>query len=173
MKHEWDRMHKRRTKVEVSLSDFVLVMNIIVLKCCLIQCCCCFPCLLQPSVSGMEPPFGDAFQNYSFADQALTSTELLATNTDPDFMYELVSSPTHTHTETHTCTKTGLGSPALSPSSFRISRSCSRWAASKWGSRFKGQQQHLSILLHHTHNTFLKKEVILLWWMYIYSHADY
>eukprot|EP00064_Thunnus_orientalis_P017745 superscaffoldBa00003853_g17831 len=43
----------------------------------------------QPSVSGMEPPFGDDFQNYSFADQALTSTELLATSADPDFMYEL------------------------------------------------------------------------------------
>lgn len=43
----------------------------------------------QPSVSGMEPPFADAFQNYSFADQALTSTELLATSSDPDFMYEL------------------------------------------------------------------------------------
>lgn len=47
---------------------------------------------MQPSVSGMEPPFGDAFQNYSFVDQALTSTELLATSSDPDFMYELVSS---------------------------------------------------------------------------------
>lgn len=47
--------------------------------------------VLQPSVSGMEPPFGDAFQNYSFVDQALTSTELLATSSDPDFMYELVS----------------------------------------------------------------------------------
>lgn len=47
--------------------------------------------MLQPSVSGMEPPFGDAFQNYSFVDQALTSTELLATSSDPDFMYELVS----------------------------------------------------------------------------------
>lgn len=52
-----------------------------------------FPLLtMQPSVSGMEPPFGDAFQNYSFVDQALTSTELLATSSDPDFMYELVSS---------------------------------------------------------------------------------
>lgn len=50
----------------------------------------CF--IMQPSVSGMEPPFGDAFQNYSFVDQALTSTELLATSSDPDFMYELVSS---------------------------------------------------------------------------------
>ncbi|KAM7374545.1 hypothetical protein PAMP_007193 [Pampus punctatissimus] len=56
----------------------------------------------QPSVSGMEPPFGDDFQNYSFADQALTSTELLATSADPDFMYELVSD-THTHTHTHHC----------------------------------------------------------------------
>ncbi|KAK7144003.1 hypothetical protein R3I93_014993 [Phoxinus phoxinus] len=43
----------------------------------------------QPSISGMEPPFGDAFQNCSFADQALTSTDLLANNSDPDFMYEL------------------------------------------------------------------------------------
>uniref|UniRef100_A0A3Q2TPN2 CREB3 regulatory factor n=1 Tax=Fundulus heteroclitus TaxID=8078 RepID=A0A3Q2TPN2_FUNHE len=49
----------------------------------------------QPSVSGMEPPFGDAFQNYSFADQALTSTELLATNSDPDFMYELDTEMSH------------------------------------------------------------------------------
>ncbi|XP_037543840.1 CREB3 regulatory factor [Nematolebias whitei] len=49
----------------------------------------------QPSVSGMEPPFGDAFQNYSFADQALTSTELLSTNSDPDFMYELDTDMTH------------------------------------------------------------------------------
>ncbi|XP_026185181.1 CREB3 regulatory factor [Mastacembelus armatus] len=49
----------------------------------------------QPSVSGMEPPFGDAFQNYSFADQVLTSTELLATSSDPDFMYELDRDMTH------------------------------------------------------------------------------
>ncbi|XP_026226157.1 CREB3 regulatory factor [Anabas testudineus] len=49
----------------------------------------------QPSVSGMEPPFGDAFQIYSFADQALTSTELLATSSDPDFMYELDRDITH------------------------------------------------------------------------------
>uniref|UniRef100_UPI0037E8610B CREB3 regulatory factor n=1 Tax=Semicossyphus pulcher TaxID=241346 RepID=UPI0037E8610B len=49
----------------------------------------------QPSVRGMEPPFGDAFQNYSFADQALTSTELLATSSDPDFMYELDRDMTH------------------------------------------------------------------------------
>ncbi|KAG8008054.1 CREB3 regulatory factor, partial [Nibea albiflora] len=51
--------------------------------------------VLKPSVSGMEPPFGDAFQNYSFADQALTSTELLATSSDPDFMYELDRDMTH------------------------------------------------------------------------------
>lgn len=43
----------------------------------------------QPSISGMDPPFGDAFQNCSFADQALTSTDLLANSSDPDFMYEL------------------------------------------------------------------------------------
>ncbi|CAG08859.1 unnamed protein product, partial [Tetraodon nigroviridis] len=49
----------------------------------------------QPSVSGMEPPFGDAFQNYSFVDQALTSTELLATSSDPDFMYELDRDTNH------------------------------------------------------------------------------
>lgn len=55
-----------------------------------------WPCPPQPSVSGMEPPFGDAFQNYSFVDQALTSTELLATSSDPDFMYELVSCHTRT-----------------------------------------------------------------------------
>uniref|UniRef100_A0A3B3WC83 BZIP domain-containing protein n=1 Tax=Poecilia mexicana TaxID=48701 RepID=A0A3B3WC83_9TELE len=50
---------------------------------------------MPPSVSGMEPPFGDAFQNYSFADQALTSTELLATSSDPDFMYELDTDMSH------------------------------------------------------------------------------
>ncbi|XP_044078731.1 CREB3 regulatory factor [Siniperca chuatsi] len=49
----------------------------------------------QPSVSGMEPPFADAFQNYSFADQALTSTDLLATSSDPDFMYEVDRDMTH------------------------------------------------------------------------------
>ncbi|XP_054611773.1 CREB3 regulatory factor [Dunckerocampus dactyliophorus] len=49
----------------------------------------------QPSVSGMEPPFGDDFQNYSFADQALTSTELLANTSDPDFMYELDRDMSH------------------------------------------------------------------------------
>lgn len=49
-----------------------------------------FPCVMQPSVSGMDPPFGDAFQNYTFADQALTSTDLLANSSDPDFIYELV-----------------------------------------------------------------------------------
>ncbi|KAM6911927.1 CREB3 regulatory factor isoform 2-T2 [Lycodopsis pacificus] len=43
----------------------------------------------------MDPPFADAFQNYSFADQALTSTELLATSSDPDFMYELDRDITH------------------------------------------------------------------------------
>uniref|UniRef100_A0A3Q2V7E4 Creb3 regulatory factor n=1 Tax=Haplochromis burtoni TaxID=8153 RepID=A0A3Q2V7E4_HAPBU len=50
---------------------------------------------MPPSVSGMEPPFGDAFQNYSIADQALTSTELLATSSDPDFMYELDRDMSH------------------------------------------------------------------------------
>ncbi|XP_053702694.1 CREB3 regulatory factor [Synchiropus splendidus] len=49
----------------------------------------------QPSVSWMEPPFGDDFQNFSFADQALTSTELLATSADPDFMYELDRDMSH------------------------------------------------------------------------------
>ncbi|XP_055036901.2 CREB3 regulatory factor isoform X1 [Misgurnus anguillicaudatus] len=43
----------------------------------------------QPSISAMDPLFGDAFQNCSFADQALTSTDLLANSSDPDFMYEL------------------------------------------------------------------------------------
>ncbi|XP_051533414.1 CREB3 regulatory factor-like [Myxocyprinus asiaticus] len=43
----------------------------------------------QPSISAMDPPFGDAFQNCSFADQALTSTDMLANSSDPDFMYEL------------------------------------------------------------------------------------
>ncbi|KAJ8345915.1 hypothetical protein SKAU_G00301080 [Synaphobranchus kaupii] len=49
------------------------------------------PCLAMPlpSISGMDPPFGDAFENYSFTDQALTSTDLLASSSDPDFMYEL------------------------------------------------------------------------------------
>ncbi|KAG7464789.1 hypothetical protein MATL_G00169390 [Megalops atlanticus] len=42
-----------------------------------------------PSISGMDPPFGDAFDNYTFTDQALTSTDLLASSSDPDFMYEL------------------------------------------------------------------------------------
>ncbi|KAI1898380.1 hypothetical protein AGOR_G00071720 [Albula goreensis] len=42
-----------------------------------------------PSISGMDPPFGDAFENYTFTDQALTSTDLLASSSDPDFMYEL------------------------------------------------------------------------------------
>ncbi|TSQ12734.1 CREB3 regulatory factor [Bagarius yarrelli] len=46
-------------------------------------------CYVKPSVSGMDPPFGDAFQNYTFADQALTSTDLLANSSDPDFIYEL------------------------------------------------------------------------------------
>ncbi|XP_049598720.1 CREB3 regulatory factor [Syngnathus scovelli] len=49
----------------------------------------------QPSVSGMEPPFGDDFQHFSFADQALTSTELLANTSDPDFMYELDRDMSH------------------------------------------------------------------------------
>ncbi|XP_073507406.1 CREB3 regulatory factor [Phyllobates terribilis] len=43
----------------------------------------------QPSVSGMDPPFGDAFHSPAFAEQTLMSTELLATSSDPDFMYEL------------------------------------------------------------------------------------
>ncbi|XP_051955582.1 CREB3 regulatory factor-like [Xyrauchen texanus] len=42
----------------------------------------------QPSISGMDPLFGDAFQNCTFADQALTSTDQLANSFDPDFMYE-------------------------------------------------------------------------------------
>lgn len=70
----------RKEKVETCLSEFA---NSFIFS------------PLQPSVSGMEPPFGDAFQNYSFADQALTSTELLATSSDPDFMYELVSVYAH------------------------------------------------------------------------------
>ena len=59
---------------------------------------------LQPSIIGMEPPFGDAFQNYTFADQVLTSTELLANSSDPDFMYELVS-PGSFQLEHITCTE--------------------------------------------------------------------
>uniref|UniRef100_A0A673HS06 BZIP domain-containing protein n=1 Tax=Sinocyclocheilus rhinocerous TaxID=307959 RepID=A0A673HS06_9TELE len=42
-----------------------------------------------PSITGMDTPFGDAFQNCSFTDQVLTSTDLLANSSDPDFMYEL------------------------------------------------------------------------------------
>uniref|UniRef100_A0A3B3S6I7 CREB3 regulatory factor n=1 Tax=Paramormyrops kingsleyae TaxID=1676925 RepID=A0A3B3S6I7_9TELE len=45
--------------------------------------------MTRPSISGMDPPFGDAFQNCAFADQVLTSTDLLANSSDPDFMYEL------------------------------------------------------------------------------------
>ncbi|XP_038269768.1 CREB3 regulatory factor isoform X1 [Dermochelys coriacea] len=43
----------------------------------------------QPSVSGMDPPFGDAFRCHTFSEQTLTSTDLLANSSDPDFMYEL------------------------------------------------------------------------------------
>ncbi|KAK2542606.1 Crebrf [Columba guinea] len=43
----------------------------------------------QPSVSGMDPPFGDAFRSHVFAEQTLMSTDLLASSSDPDFMYEL------------------------------------------------------------------------------------
>ncbi|CAH2277183.1 CREB3 regulatory factor [Pelobates cultripes] len=41
----------------------------------------------QPSVSGMDPPFGDAFRSPAFAEQTLMSTDLLANSSD--FMYEL------------------------------------------------------------------------------------
>ncbi|XP_053148126.1 CREB3 regulatory factor [Hemicordylus capensis] len=43
----------------------------------------------QPSVSGMDPPFGEAFRNHMFPEQTLMSTDLLANSSDPDFMYEL------------------------------------------------------------------------------------
>ncbi|XP_028906351.1 CREB3 regulatory factor [Ornithorhynchus anatinus] len=43
----------------------------------------------QPSVSGMDPPFGDAFRSHSFSEQTLMSTDLLANSSDPDFMYEV------------------------------------------------------------------------------------
>ncbi|XP_062826498.1 CREB3 regulatory factor [Anolis carolinensis] len=43
----------------------------------------------QPSVSGMDPPFGDAFRSHMFSEQTLMSTDLLANSSDPDFMYEL------------------------------------------------------------------------------------
>ncbi|XP_063784134.1 CREB3 regulatory factor [Pseudophryne corroboree] len=43
----------------------------------------------QPSVSGMDPPFGEAFRSPAFAEQTLMSTDLLASSSDPDFMYEL------------------------------------------------------------------------------------
>ncbi|NWH55324.1 CRERF factor, partial [Fregata magnificens] len=42
-----------------------------------------------PSVSGMDPPFGDAFRSHVFSEQTLMSTDLLASSSDPDFMYEL------------------------------------------------------------------------------------
>ncbi|NWV52882.1 CRERF factor, partial [Daphoenositta chrysoptera] len=42
-----------------------------------------------PSVSGMDPPFGDAFRSHLFSEQTLMSTDLLASSSDPDFMYEL------------------------------------------------------------------------------------
>uniref|UniRef100_A0A8C5M9D9 CREB3 regulatory factor n=1 Tax=Leptobrachium leishanense TaxID=445787 RepID=A0A8C5M9D9_9ANUR len=41
----------------------------------------------QPSVSGMEPPFGEAFRSPAFTEQTLMSTDLLASSSD--FMYEL------------------------------------------------------------------------------------
>ncbi|XP_030067448.1 CREB3 regulatory factor [Microcaecilia unicolor] len=43
----------------------------------------------QPCVSGMDPPFGDAFRSPSLSEQTLISTDLLAHSSDPDFMYEL------------------------------------------------------------------------------------
>ncbi|KAG8439294.1 hypothetical protein GDO86_005495 [Hymenochirus boettgeri] len=43
----------------------------------------------QPSVSGMDPPFGEAFRSPTLAEQTLLSTDLLANSSDPDFMYEL------------------------------------------------------------------------------------
>ncbi|KAI1234229.1 hypothetical protein IHE44_0003946, partial [Lamprotornis superbus] len=42
-----------------------------------------------PSVSGMDPPFGDAFRSHLFSEQTLMSTDVLASSSDPDFMYEL------------------------------------------------------------------------------------
>ncbi|XP_033996288.1 LOW QUALITY PROTEIN: CREB3 regulatory factor [Trematomus bernacchii] len=62
----------------------------------------------QPSIIGMEPPFADAFQNYSFADQALTSTDLLASNSDPDFMYE-VQDRDVTHRQSPSSDSSGVG----------------------------------------------------------------
>ncbi|KAI4814626.1 hypothetical protein KUCAC02_003814 [Chaenocephalus aceratus] len=56
----------------------------------------------------MEPPFADAFQNYSFADQALTSTDLLASNSDPDFMYELQDRDV-THRQSPSIDSSGVG----------------------------------------------------------------
>lgn len=51
----------------------------------------CICNIFQPSIGEMEPPFGDAFENHTFSDQVLTSTDLLSSSSDPDFMYELVS----------------------------------------------------------------------------------
>ncbi|KAL3042677.1 hypothetical protein OYC64_020572 [Pagothenia borchgrevinki] len=62
----------------------------------------------QPSIIGMEPPFADAFQNYSFADQALTSTDLLSSNSDPDFMYE-VQDRDVTHRQSPSSDSSGVG----------------------------------------------------------------
>ncbi|XP_038651409.1 CREB3 regulatory factor isoform X2 [Scyliorhinus canicula] len=45
----------------------------------------------------MDPLFGDAFCIRPFPDQALTSTDLLGNNSDPDFMYELGREMTYTH----------------------------------------------------------------------------
>ncbi|XP_069754949.1 CREB3 regulatory factor-like isoform X6 [Narcine bancroftii] len=52
---------------------------------------------IKPNVSGMDPPFGDAFCNRTFSDQTLTSTDLLGNNSDPDFIYELDREMTCTH----------------------------------------------------------------------------
>lgn len=41
----------------------------------------------------MDPPFGDAFRSHVFSEQTLMSTDLLASSSDPDFMYELVGHP--------------------------------------------------------------------------------
>ncbi|CAI5766503.1 CREB3 regulatory factor [Podarcis lilfordi] len=61
---------KKRTSLDLGLGDLGLEMP-------------------QPSVSGMDPPFGDAFRNHMFSEQTLMSTDLLANSSDPDFMYEV------------------------------------------------------------------------------------
>lgn len=69
-KLEQNLQRKKRTSLKLDVEDWGLEMP-------------------QPSVSGMDPPFGDAFRSHVFSEQTLMSTDLLANSSDPDFMYEL------------------------------------------------------------------------------------